>query len=208
MRLLRRLDRALAAKGLLAEADEPPVAGMETPSIEQLAFDLRRLDNQRRSKDSSERWLAAVSEAYDERLELAARSLGLDTSLDGLEGGDADLERIRIEKELQEAGVDVPFDPQIPSPSATSTGHVPSRRTVPAPRRPALAAGRLIGTITVVLPCQHRERYLEEFRSELYEMARSGASRWQQVWYALRLFDRAWVLRAELREATLRQAGS
>ncbi|WP_411267291.1 hypothetical protein [Actinoplanes sp. KI2] len=101
-RALRRLDRAL-------RSDEPtpaPVA-LEMPSIEQIAYDLRRLDQQRRGGPTqhSEKWRAAVLRAYDQRLCLACQCLGLTEHLEPLEGMDRDLERLRVEGELQAAGL-------------------------------------------------------------------------------------------------------
>ena len=102
IRELRRLDHAL-------RADEPlaSLALLDPPSIEQLAFDLRRLAGQRRGGPSqqSEKWRAAVLRAYDERLCLACRALGLLEHLGSLQGMDRDLERLRVESELRAAGL-------------------------------------------------------------------------------------------------------
>lgn len=65
--------------------------------------------------------------------------------------------------------------------------------------RPARAARALTDVVVGVLPAEHQGRYREEFSSELYELAAAGGSKWMQVAYAVRLLDRAWVLRAELR---------
>ncbi|MFD0518759.1 hypothetical protein [Paractinoplanes durhamensis] len=102
IRALRRLDRVLCT-----DAPVPSLAVLDMPSIEQIAFDLRRLDRQRRSGPTreSEKWLAAVQRSYDERLCLACRCLGLDEHLGPLEGMDRDLERLRVEHELQAAGL-------------------------------------------------------------------------------------------------------
>ncbi|MGX6604335.1 hypothetical protein ACWKSP_19685 [Micromonosporaceae bacterium Da 78-11] len=102
LRALRRLDRAFAAFDPV-----PALAALDAPSIEQIAFDLRRLDRQRRTGPTreSERWLAAVLRAYDERLCLACRCLGLTEHLLPLEGMDRDIERVRVEGQLQAAGL-------------------------------------------------------------------------------------------------------
>ncbi|WP_433373481.1 hypothetical protein ACQPZX_01980 [Actinoplanes sp. CA-142083] len=102
LRALRRLDRALRASDPI-----PSLALLDTPSIEQLAFDLRRLAQQRRGGPSqqSEKWRAAVLRAYDERLCLACRALGLTEHLGPLQGMDRELERLRVESELQAAGL-------------------------------------------------------------------------------------------------------
>lgn len=82
-------------------------------------------------------------------------------------------------------------------------GAIPTRLIEPKVR-PMRAARSLADLTTRVLPARHRIRYRDEYRSELHELALSGASRWQQLACALRLLDRAWVLRAELREAALK----
>jgi hypothetical protein len=98
---LRRLDRALRG------AADMPLALTSPPSIEQLAVDLRRLDQQRRSGPATESqvWLAAVVRAYDDRLALASRCLAVHEKLAALEGLDRDIERIRVEAELESAGL-------------------------------------------------------------------------------------------------------
>jgi hypothetical protein len=95
------------AKRPPADPRPPSLAVLDTPSIEQLAFDLRRLAHQRRSGPTqhSEKWLAAVLRAYDDRLCLACRCLGLEEHLGPLEGMDRDLERMRMEHELKAAGL-------------------------------------------------------------------------------------------------------
>ncbi|GLW29095.1 hypothetical protein [Actinoplanes regularis] len=77
-------------------------------------------------------------------------------------------------------------------------------------RRPVPSSGavRLVRGAARVLPAEHRYRYREEFESELYELTVAGASRWAQLAYGVRLLDRAWVLRAELREAATRWAST
>jgi hypothetical protein len=102
LRTLRRLDRALRADDQL-----PALDLLEMPSIEQIAHDLRRLHQQRRvgPTQQSEKWRAAVLQAYDQRLSLACRCLGLTEHLEPLEGMDRELERLRVESELQAAGL-------------------------------------------------------------------------------------------------------
>jgi hypothetical protein len=99
-RELRRLDRALRTR-----APAPGVVG--APPSEQIAYDLRRLGHQRSHGPcrESERWRAAVLRAYDQRLCLACRALGVTEHLEPLEGMDRDLERLRVESELQAAGL-------------------------------------------------------------------------------------------------------
>ena len=102
-RALRRLDRAFGAEDPL-----PALVDLDAPAIEQIARDLRRLDHQRRNcriTQQSEQWMAAVLYAYDQRLTLACRCLDLPEHLDKLDGLDRELERLRIESELQAAGL-------------------------------------------------------------------------------------------------------
>ena len=99
-RQLRELDHALC--------HGDPLPGLADPlSIEQIAQELRRLNRQRRAGPTreSQRWLADVQRAYDERLCLACECLGLTEHLEPLEGMDRELERVRVESELQAAGV-------------------------------------------------------------------------------------------------------
>ncbi|MFI1995839.1 hypothetical protein [Actinoplanes sp. NPDC020271] len=99
---LRRLDRDLAGLDLAARMEAlPPVP------IEQLAYDLRRLDRQRRNGPlrSSEVCMAALLEAYDARLRLACRCLGVAEHLEPLTGVDREIERLRLEARLEAAGL-------------------------------------------------------------------------------------------------------
>lgn len=102
-RALRRLDRSL-------DNDEPaPAPSAETggPSIQQIAADLRRLDLQRYGGVATEStaWHDAVVRAYDDRLRLASRCLGVAEHLHLLQGLDRDIERVRVEAQLQAAGL-------------------------------------------------------------------------------------------------------
>lgn len=64
---------------------------------------------------------------------------------------------------------------------------------------PWTSAVRLTLVSVRVLPAADQARYAEEWQAELYELAFSGASRWAQLIYALRILNEAWVLRAELK---------
>jgi hypothetical protein len=99
---LRRLDHELCG----ARSVPAPSGAMP---IEQVAADLRRLDRQRHSgpTTTSERWAEAVLLAYDERLKLACRYLAVNQHLSAVDGLDRDLERVRVEDELQAAGLEV-----------------------------------------------------------------------------------------------------
>ncbi|MEU4428514.1 hypothetical protein AB0F81_48515 [Actinoplanes sp. NPDC024001] len=102
LRALRRLDRTLR---VLDPA--PRLAALDDPTIEQIAYDLQRLDMQRRTGPtrSSAVWLAAVLRAYDARLQLACRCLGLPEHLQPLHGVDREIERVRVEGQLEAAGL-------------------------------------------------------------------------------------------------------
>lgn len=75
--------------------------------IEQLAFDLRRLDRQLRDGPlrSSEVCMAALMRAYEARLRLACRCLGVPEHLQPLQGVDREIERLRLETQLEAAGL-------------------------------------------------------------------------------------------------------
>jgi len=104
VRALRRLDRRLNND---APVPTPRAQITMGPSIEQIAADLRRLDRQRNGGITTESvaWLAAVLRAYDDRLRLAADRLGVTQHLDQVDGIDRDIERVRVEGALQEAGL-------------------------------------------------------------------------------------------------------
>jgi hypothetical protein len=78
------------------------------PPIEQVAADLRRLASQRLGVGRrSEVWFSAVERAYDDRLRVACRELGIEEHLAELEGIDLDIERVRVEGSLQAAGMNL-----------------------------------------------------------------------------------------------------
>jgi hypothetical protein len=102
-RALRRLDRTinqpLAMDRLRVERRLPPV--------EQIAAELRRLNHQRYHglSTESEKWSAAVATAYDAWLLTACRRLNITEHLTTLAGIDRDLERLRVEAQLETAGL-------------------------------------------------------------------------------------------------------
>jgi hypothetical protein len=98
---LRCLDRDLATGDRALPVPE------REPTIDELEADLRRLDKQRRSSPTvdSAAWLAAVVRAYDQRLAMASRCLGLPEHLGQLDGMDRELERVRVEELLRAAGL-------------------------------------------------------------------------------------------------------
>jgi hypothetical protein len=100
---LRRLDRTI---------NQPPAVDRLTierrlPPVEQIAAELRRLDRQRRHglSNESEKWSAAVASAYDAWLLAACRRLNISEHLSSLAGIDRDIERVRVEGQLQTAGL-------------------------------------------------------------------------------------------------------
>ncbi len=100
-RILGRLERRLPPTAPQALESPHP-----TPAIEQIAAALRRLDAQRlnvgtRSMARHE----AVLRAYDEHLRMACRCLGVEEHLAEVEGIDREIERLRVEGELQAAGL-------------------------------------------------------------------------------------------------------
>ena len=114
-RALRRLDQALRmTPPTTALRVAPPTTALRTPvpSIEQIAYDLRRLDRLRHLPivAQSERWLAAVMCAYDQRLALACLALGLTEHLDAVRGVDREIERLRVEAALRDSGMRVRRD--------------------------------------------------------------------------------------------------
>ncbi|SRR6266496_2792197 len=72
--------------------------------------------------------------------------------------------------------------------------------------RVAPLAGRMLAAAARLLPAGDRARYAEEFRSELTEIARTGAGRPRQLVYAARVVMSAQRLRADLRAPRRRRA--
>jgi hypothetical protein len=97
---LVRLTHALKAPDAL-EDSQP-----SCPPIQQVAADLRRLNRQRVGiATRSPVWFTAVQRAYDDRLRVACEQLGIEQHLGALTGIDLDLERVRIEGQLEAAGL-------------------------------------------------------------------------------------------------------
>jgi hypothetical protein len=85
----------------LRRRQEPEVA-----PIEQVAADLRRLNRQRSGVATrSSVWFEAVSRAYDDRLAAACLALDVPQHLAELEGIDLEIERLRVEAKLSDAGL-------------------------------------------------------------------------------------------------------
>lgn len=97
---LARLDRCFAPE----LADAPTKSA--SPPIEKVAADLRRLRRQRAGiAQRSPVWRSAIEDAYDDRLTVACQCLGITDHLAGLTGVDRDIERVRLEGELEAAGI-------------------------------------------------------------------------------------------------------
>ncbi|ASW53330.1 hypothetical protein [Plantactinospora sp. KBS50] len=108
-RTIARLDQLFSVEGQPPRTDAAELDRIERPSLEQIAADLRRLGRQRLNVGNrSGLWQSAVQQAYDERLRLASRALGIDEHLAGLAGVDLEIERVRVEGELQAAGLRLP----------------------------------------------------------------------------------------------------
>lgn len=116
MRALRRMRRRWARRkavrrtaaqvGPLSLPHDLATAQASQPPIERIAADLRRLHRQRMSVAvRSSVWQAAIEHAYDERLSLGCRALGMEEHLGELAGLDREIERVRLEGLLQEAGL-------------------------------------------------------------------------------------------------------
>ncbi|WP_433611224.1 hypothetical protein ACQP2P_43640 [Dactylosporangium sp. CA-139114] len=98
-----RLNRVGRGAGDAARGRGEWAAG---PPIEQVAGDLRRLNRLRESVAMRSRvWFVAVQEAYDEGLRVACAQLGVEEHLGELGGIDLEVERLRVEGELQRAGL-------------------------------------------------------------------------------------------------------
>jgi hypothetical protein len=98
----RALDSAMAAQRDAIEALEHD----DRPPIEQVAADLRRLGRLRLGvATTSPVWHSAIQRAYDERLRLACRYLGVTEHLSELGGVDLEIERVRVEGELLGVGL-------------------------------------------------------------------------------------------------------
>ncbi|HEX6500727.1 MAG TPA: hypothetical protein VF054_17105 [Micromonosporaceae bacterium] len=102
----RSVRRTVAQVGELPLPEDLATAQPTHPPIERIAADLRRLRRQRTGLATrSAVWQSAIDNAYDDRLSLGCRVLGVDEYLGELTGLDREIERVRLEGLLQEAGL-------------------------------------------------------------------------------------------------------
>ena len=91
---------------LLPRQAPPPPQPPADPPFEMVAAHLRRLARQRTEVGTrSPVWFAAVHHAYDDRLRVACRELGIPEYLHELDGVDLEIERVRVEGLLAAAGL-------------------------------------------------------------------------------------------------------
>jgi hypothetical protein len=116
-RAVGRLGRAIQAESGLAGLDPTEQDLLGRPAFEQVAADLRRLGGQRLGLPAQSRARHGdVLRAYDDRLRLASRYLGVAEHLADLDGLDREIERVRVEGELREAGLTLPTADRDPRP--------------------------------------------------------------------------------------------
>lgn len=102
--------RASSAPGSTAVAPVPPAPGEiepldpAGPPLEQIAAEIHRLTSARRSAAAGTARFIAATRAYDRRLGHACRALEIEERLSDLTGLDLELERLRVEDDLVNAG--------------------------------------------------------------------------------------------------------
>ena len=102
-RALGRLDRTINQPSFAYRLP----ARRRLPPVEQIAAELRRLNRQRchGPVTESEKWATAVTTAYDKWLLAACRRLEISEQLTTLAGLDREIERVRVEGQLETAGL-------------------------------------------------------------------------------------------------------
>ncbi|HEX6968803.1 MAG TPA: hypothetical protein VF174_08355 [Micromonosporaceae bacterium] len=103
-RLIGRLNQLAEANGLGRDINLSQLDS-DQPSIEEIADDLRRLRRLRLAAGTSRFHRELIGRAYDDRLRQACRCLGVAEHLDELDGLDLEIERVRVEGELEAAGL-------------------------------------------------------------------------------------------------------
>ncbi|MGN9889687.1 hypothetical protein [Micromonospora sp. L31] len=108
-RTIARLDRAIEADALTRDIDLTQLDRVDRQPLERIAADLRRLGGHRlAARSRSVVWHASVIDAYDDRLRAACRALAITEHLTELEGVDREIERVRVEGLLAQAGLALP----------------------------------------------------------------------------------------------------
>lgn len=108
-RTIARLDRAVGAETLTRGLDLTELDRPDRRPLEQIAADLWRLREYRVGRGGRPLvWPLLLIQAYDDRLRLACRCLGITEHLTELEGVDREIERVRVEGELHAAGLPLP----------------------------------------------------------------------------------------------------
>ncbi|BCJ58902.1 hypothetical protein Jiend_23240 [Micromonospora endophytica] len=119
-RLIDRLNQAVDADEIAGRIDLAALDRPDRRSLEEVAADLRCLRGGRPGRPGPAMvWHSSVLDAYDTRLRLACQALGITEHLTELAGFDRQLERVRIEGELDAAGLRLPATrPGQPEPRA------------------------------------------------------------------------------------------
>nr|WP_230417060.1 hypothetical protein [Micromonospora tarapacensis] len=108
-RLIARLNQAIDADGVAGRVDLGAFDRADRRPLEQIAADLRCLRRERGGGiGPAVVWHSSVLDAYDDRLRLACRALGVTEHLAELTGVDRQIERVRVEAELDAAGLRLP----------------------------------------------------------------------------------------------------
>ncbi|GGM33508.1 hypothetical protein GCM10011608_17520 [Micromonospora sonchi] len=108
-RLISRLNRAVDADKIAGRVDLAALDRADRRPLERIAADLRCLRRDRiGGTGPAAVWHSGVLDAYDDRLRLACRALGITEYLAELAGVDRQLERVRVEGELDAAGLRLP----------------------------------------------------------------------------------------------------
>ncbi|WFE45240.1 hypothetical protein [Verrucosispora sp. WMMD1129] len=106
--LVARLNEAADAGAVADRVDLDALDRAERRPLEQIAADLRCLRRDRAGGSRPVVWHRDVLHAYDDRLRLACQALGITEHLAELSGLDRQLERVRVEAELDAAGLRLP----------------------------------------------------------------------------------------------------
>ncbi|MER5458866.1 hypothetical protein ABT008_29275 [Micromonospora sp. NPDC002389] len=108
-RLIAALHRSVAGDGIAVRADLDALDRHDRRPLEEIAADLRCLRRERvGGVGAAVVWHSSVLDAYDDRLRLACRALGVTEHLAELTGVDRQIERVRVEGELDAAGLRLP----------------------------------------------------------------------------------------------------